>query len=172
MKYFYLIFILFLSLGCKTNKSTTEESGYYLKDISCPDSGNCTFEVIRNSKLNIRSDKFGKLYPEVTTGDKVVIKFHYKKKVSKKKMDSGYSEFVYLEVNEYEPQLILKDNELQQAKVLFGRICFCRDATGYYRVDQGKLYLLNANGNLKINLTFKINKVPQIISQVNETIKY
>ncbi len=172
MKYLYIIFILFLFLGCKTNKNTSEESGAYLKEISCPDSGNCEFEVLRNSNLNIRTDEFGKLYPEVIPGNKVVIKFHYKKIVPENVMDANYSEFVYLEVNEYEPQLMLKDNELQKVKMLFGRICFCRDAMGYFKVNEGILYLFNVNGNLNIDLTFKVNKVPQIITKVTETIKY
>ena len=172
MKYLYIIFVLFISLGCKTKQNSSEQSGSYLKEISCPDSGNCEFEVLRNSTLNIKTDEFGKLYPEVTTGDKVVIKFHYKKIVPENVMDANYSEFVYLEVNEYEPQLMLKDNELQKVKMLFGRICFCRDAMGYFRVTEGILYLFNSNGNLKIDLTFKVNKVPQIITKVTETIKY
>ncbi len=172
MKYLYIIFVLFLSLGCKTNKNTTEESGSYLKEISCPDSGNCEFKVLRNSFLNIKTDEFGKLYPEVIPGNKVVIKFHYKKIVPEKTLDGSYSEFVYLEVNEYEPQLILKDKELQKVKMLFGRICRCSSHMGYFRVTKGSLHLFNGNGMLNMSLTFDVEKVPQIISKVNESIKY
>ncbi len=112
MKSIYILFFLFLSLSCKTNQNASQQSGAYLKEISCPVNGNCTFEVFKNSILNIKTDEFGKLYPEVISGNKVVIKFHYKKIVPEKIMDASYSEFVYLEVNENEPQLILKDQEM------------------------------------------------------------
>ena len=172
MKNIYIIFALFSLLGCKTKQSTSEQSGSYLKEISCPESGNCEFEVLQNSILNIKTDEFGKLYPEVTPGNKVVIKFHYKKIVPEKVMDANYSEYIYLEVNEYEPQLILKDKELQKVKMLFGRICFCRGAAGYFRVTEGSLYLFNINKKLKMDLTFEVNKIPQIISEVKEEVNY
>ena len=172
MNNIYIIFALFLLLGCKPKQSASEQSGSYLKEISCPESGNCEFEVLKNSTLNIKTDEFGKLYPEVTSGNKVVIKFHYKKTVPEKVMDANYSEYIYLEVNEYEPQLILKDKELQKVKMLFGRICFCRDAAGYFRVTEGSLYLFNINKKLKMDLTFEVNKIPQIITEVKEEINY
>jgi hypothetical protein len=43
---------------------------------------------------------------------------------------------------------------------------------GYFRVSKGSLYLFNGNGMLNMNLTFDVEKVPQIISKVNESIKY
>lgn len=172
MKNIYIIFALFLLLGCKAKQSSSEQSGSYLKEIICPESGSCEFEVLQNSILNIKTDEFGKLYPEVTSGNKVVIKFHYKKTVPEKVMDANYSEYIYLEVNEYEPQLILKDKELQKVKMLFGRICFCRDAGGYFRVTEGSLYLFNMNKKLKMDLTFEVNKIPQIITEVKEEINY
>ena len=172
MKNTYIIFALFLLLGCKTNQSASEQSGAYLKEISCPESGNCEFEVLQNSILNIKTDEFGKLYPEVSPGNKVVIKFHYKKIEPENVMDASYSEYIYLEVNENEQQLILKDKELQKVKMLYGRICFCRDAAGYFRVTKGSLYLFNSNKKLKMDLTFEVNKIPQIITEVSEEINY
>jgi len=172
MKIFLILFAIILLPGCKTQQNPSEQSGAYLKEISCPESGNCEFEVLRNSNLNIRTDEFGKLYPEVTTGNKVVIKFHYKKTVPENVMDANYSEYIYLEVNEYEPQLILKDKELQKVKVLFGRICFCRGAGGYFKVTKGSLYLFNIEGKLKMDLTFEVDKIPQIITEVKEEINY
>ena len=172
MKIFLILFILILLSGCKSNQNTSEQSGAYLKEISCPDSGNCEFEVLENSVLNVRTDEFGKLYPEVIPGNKVVIKFHYKKTVPENVMDANYSEYIYLEVNEYEPQLILRDKELQKVKMLFGRICFCRGAMGYFKVTKGSLYLFNIKGKLKMDLTFEVDKIPQIISEVKEEINY
>ena len=172
MKNIYILLVLFLFLSCKSNQNATQQSGAYLKEISCPVNGNCTFEVLKNSNLNIKTDEFGKLYPEVVSGNKVVIKFHYKKIVPEKTMDASYSEFVYLEVNDYEPQLILKDQELQKVKMLFGRICRCSDPIGYFRVTSGDLYLFNGNGKLNMDLAFKVNKVPQIITEIKESINY
>ncbi len=87
-------------------------------------------------------------------------------------MDSGYSEYVYLEFDPDEPQVILKDQELQKAKMIFGRICYCKGAMGYFPVQQGNLFMFNRDGNLQLRTSFKLNKVPQIIQEIDENINY
>ena len=172
MKIFYYSIFFIVVFACKTKQNTSEESGGYLKDISCPDDGNCSFEVMKNSSLELKFDEFGKLYPVISTGEKTVIKFRYDKKVDPKIMDGNYSELVYLEVNNNEPQLILKDIELQNTKMVFGRMCHCGDTAGYFKVTQGELYLYNYNGKLQMNLKFEVKKIPQVISKINESINY
>jgi hypothetical protein len=101
----------------------------------------------------------------------LVVKFHYKRDEVKGVMDAGLSEYVYLEFDPEDEQIILKDKELQKVKMVYGRICFCTD-NGYYPVKQGNLFLFNKNGNLQIRSSFKVNKIRQTISQIDENINY
>lgn len=172
MKFIYTILIFFVFLSCKSSHTASSESRQISPDINCPEEGNCVFEVLKNSSLEIKQDEFGKLYPKIVPGDKMVIKYHFKKNEVKNAADSNYSEFVYLEIDKSDERLILKDKELQKVKMLFGRICFCRDSMGYFKVTEGNLFLFNNNGKFSMNLKFKVNKVPQIITEINENINY
>lgn len=172
MKYFNFLFILFSMIACNSSQKLTKEIPREMQNISCPGSGNCSIEVFKNSSLQIKTDAFGKIYPKIQKGNNLVVKYHFEKKEKKNIEDAGYSEFIYFEVDKNEKQIILKDAELQKLKILYGRICFCRDANGYFRVDQGNLYLFNNNNNLQFNLKFDMGKIPQVITQINENIKY
>lgn len=162
-----------LLVGCKTNQRITEKDDIFLPGSNCPSDGACTFEVLKNSGLEIKSDEFGKLYPEIIPGNKLVVKYEYKRKEVENTMDSSYSEFIYFELENLEDHFYLKDLELQKVKLLYGRICFCRNATGYFKITEGALLIDSLNKKLRINLNFKTpKKIPQIISEINETITY
>ena len=172
MKFYNFLLILFLFSACSPRQKLTKDIPVEMQNISCPENGNCTFELLKKSSLQIKTDNFGKIYPEVVPGDKLVIKYHFKKNELKNIADNSYSEFIYFEINEDEEQLFLKDKELQNVKMLFGRICFCRDANGYFKVDQGNLYLFRNNNKLNFKLKFDMKKVPHIISYISESINY
>ena len=140
--------------------------------INCPEDGDCSFEILKNSVLKINYDSHGKMYPEIVEGDKIVIKYHYKKKTHDNVMDDSYSEYVYLEFDPKEKQVILKDKDLSKAKMIFGRICYCKGAMGYFPIKEGSLFLFNLDNSLQIRTSFKISKVPQVIHQIDENIKY
>ncbi len=140
MKFTYLILLIHLVISCKTNQKITQNNEPFIQNINCPEGGDCVFEVLKDSNLLIKTDEFGKLYPEIIPGDKLVIKYQFKKDEIKNTVDSSYSEFVYFEINKDDKQLILKDTELQKVKMLFGRICFCRGAMGYFKVTEGDLF--------------------------------
>ena len=172
MKLYFSLFI-FLSLSaCGPRQQITKDIPREMQNISCPESGNCSLEVFKNSSLLIKTDSFGKIYPEIEEGENLVIKYHFEKTVNKKTQDAGYSEFIYFEIDKNENQLILKDKALQNVKMLFGRICFCRDANGYFKIYHGDLYLFKNNNTLQFNLKFDMEKIPHILSHINESIKY
>ena len=87
-------------------------------------------------------------------------------------MDDSYSEYLYFEFDSKDKQIILQDKDLSKVKMLFGRICYCKGNMGYYPVEQGSLFLFNANGNLQVRTSFKIQKVPQVIHQIDENINF
>ena len=169
--YWLSVFILLSCAGTK-DQGSDQKANIPPPHINCPEGGDCSFEVMRNSVLNLNYSDTGQLYPEVIEGDKVVVKFHFEKAPVKDVMDSGYSEYVYLEFDPDEPQIILKDQELQKVKMIFGRICYCKGAMGYFPVYQGNLFLFNRDGNLQIRTSFKMSKIPQIIQEIDEIINY
>ncbi len=172
MRFSHYIAVLFILIGCNTSKNITEKEPPVILDISCPEGGDCIFEVLKNSSLQIKHDDLGNLYPEIVDGDKLVIKYHYKKDEIENTVDSSHSEYVYLEIDENKKQYSLKDHELQNVKMLYGRICFCRGSMGYFRVTEGNLFIFNNKGKLQINLKFNVNKIPQILNEINESINY
>lgn len=174
MRLFIYCFSVLMLFSCAApkNQSKDQKTSIPPPHINCPEGGDCSFEIMRNSVLNLNHSDTGQLYPEVVKGDKIVVKFHYKKDPVKDVMDSGYSEYVYLEFDPDETQLILKDKELQKVKMVFGRICYCKGAMGYFPVQQGNLFLFNRDGNLQLRTSFRVNKVPQIIEQIDENINY
>ena len=166
-----LWFLFFASCGVQKDQKDGEKSLMPPPHINCPEGGDCTFEVIKNASLILKTDGIGKLYPEITEGDKVVVKYHYEKDEIEGVMDAGLAEYLYLEFDPNERQIILKDKELQKVKMVYGRVCHCSDM-GYYQVKQGNLFLFNSNGRLQIRSSFKVNKIRQVISEIDENINY
>jgi len=172
MNFYRFLIILFTLASCGAKQQITKDIPVEMQNISCPESGNCSLEVFKNSELEIKTDNFGKIYPVVKSGEHLVIKYKFEKKENKNTKDSSYSEYIYFEIDKNKDQIILKDKELQNIKMLFGRICFCRDTNGYFKIDKGNFYLFNRNNTLQFNLRFEIPKVPQITTQIKENIKY
>lgn len=171
--YFYGLGLM-VFLSCTATKETGKDQKVSLPPphINCPEGGDCSFEIMKNSVLELKYSNIGDLYPEVVKGDKIVVKFHYQKDPVKDVMDSSYSEYVYFEFDPDESQMILKDKELQKVKMVFGRICYCKGAMGYFPVRQGNLFMFNSKGNFQLRTSFKVNKVPQIVEQIDENINY
>jgi len=174
MRFYFYCYIIIVLLSCNVTKEQGKDQKASLPPphINCPEGGDCSLEVFENSVLSLNYTTDGELYPKVTEGENIVVKFHYKKDPVKNVMDSSYSEYIYLEFNPEESQLVLKDKELQKVKMIFGRICYCKGAMGYFPVREGNLFLFNKGGNLQIRSSFKIHKVPQIVQQIDENINY
>jgi len=171
--YFYFLSLL-ITVSCAGTKEQGEDGKAIIPPphINCPEGGDCSFEVVKNAAIKLNYSDAGDMSPEIIDGDKLVIKYHYEKTPLKDIMDSGYSEYVYLEFDPKETQLILKDKELQKVKMIFGRICFCKGAMGYFPVYEGNLFLFHRDGNVQLRTSFKVNKIPQIIKEIDENINY
>ncbi len=170
MKYFIIIFLsLFLS-SCQAQKIDSKNKNVNYKLDNCLDDGACTVEILYNSELEVKTDEFGNTYPKINIGDNMVVKYQYKKNEIENVADSSYSEIILFELNNDKIDLHLQNGDLQEVKLLFGRLCFCRGATGYYRVEKGDLKVNFDKDKLKINLQFKVDKVPQKISNLTEVI--
>lgn len=168
MRYLYiLIFFLISSCNAKQKvlliKETDKTTTY------CPEDGVCTFEVLQNKFLKILKDEFGNLYPEISDGNGIILKFEYTRNQIPNTVDGHYSELIYVEITKNNLLLELENVQLQEVKLLFARLCFCRGQTGYYKVKKGKLSISKENDKYQFNLEFKIDEVPQIITSINQT---
>ncbi|AMC11132.1 hypothetical protein Lupro_07655 [Lutibacter profundi] len=165
-----IIIILFIS--CKpTQKTYQVNEPIIVSAENCPNNGVCFLELIPNKSLIFMEDEFGNLYPVISEGEKTILKYTYKKNPVSKTQDSNYTEIVYAELDKTISELSLNNKNLQTIKLHFGRLCYCKGETGYYPIKNGIFKIVKIDRKtMKINFEFTINKVPQIISKINETI--
>jgi hypothetical protein len=159
-------------VGCSSSKEQTSTNQIPPPKVNCPEGGDCTFEVLQNSTLSLKTDATGATYPEIETGENVVIRYHYKKDAQPDVMDSNHSEYLYLEINPGRVEISLKDSELQKVKMIYGRICFCKGESGYFPVRKGNLFVYQNEGDLLVRGSFNISKVPQTIKEIDERLTY
>ena len=169
----YLIAFLFCIItSCNSQQKASIEANKMIVETKCPEDGLCTFEVLTKKLLDIKKGSLGEIYPKISDGKMIVFKFDYKKKEITDVMDSSYNEIIHLEVDPDNPEVNLKDSELEKVKLIFARFCYCKGQTGYYKIKEGNLSIKKtSNDNYNLILNFKTNEVPQIITSINETFK-
>ena len=181
MKQLLIIPIAILTSCCCTNKTTaSKEKEANLNTIEtvstinsdCPTDGKCTVEVLKNKSMNILTDDIGAVYYKAEDNSNTsIIIYKYERNVPKGLQDAEYREEIVFEIDNSEPVINKKDFTLQSTKMLYGRFCFCRGQTGFYKVSNGNLELENKNNQIHFKLDFEINQVPQTIKSIEATIK-
>ncbi len=164
--------LFLLIVGCASSKEQKDPNTIPPPRVNCPEGGDCSFEVLQNSSFAVKTDKTGATYVEIEEGDKVVIRYQYEKDPVPDAMDSGYSEYLYFEIDPGRVELSLKDSDLQQVKMTFGRICYCKGAMGYFPVRKGNLLIYQNKGDLLVRTSFSVPKVPQITKEIDERLTY
>lgn len=173
MKLFFLITIVIFSISCKPKKPLSTVNKPEIVDINCPNNGTCTFEILKNKVLNIKEDEFGNLYPDITDGNALVLKFQFLRDSIPNTEDSEYREVLLMQLDSNQSDIELEGSDLQNVKLLFGRLCFCRGQTGYYKIDKGRLSVVKSDSNkYTLNLDFKCDAVPQILQNLNQSFEY
>ena len=167
-----ILIIFSLVFSCAPKKDQNDNTVSPAPRINCPESGDCSFEVMQNSSLSLKTDEFGKRYPLIEEGDKTVIRYHFKKRTPSDAMDASYSEYVLFEIEPGRVELSLRDEEMQQVKMTFGRICYCKGSIGYFPVTQGQLFIYQNKGHLQLRSSFKMRKIPQVVTEIDENIHY
>ena len=169
MKYLYILIICFLAFCCNANQKVLAAKEADEITIYCPEDGICTLEILKSKSLIILKDEFDNLYPEISDGDNIILKFEYKRNEIPNTVDGHYSELIYVELNSNKLIIELENSKLQEVNLLFARLCFCRGQTGYYKVKKGKLSISKENDKYRFNLAFKIDEVPQVITRINKS---
>jgi len=174
MKYLCLFFLVLLVVGCKSSQINTSLEELNEKHTvllsNCIDNAVCNIELIPKSNLLIKEDEFKNTYIEFEKGNNTIIKYQLKKNELPNTADSHYSEIIYLEIDNYNKSLYLKSEDLQQVKMIYGRLCYCKGSSGYFKVNKGSLKLILSKNKLSLNANFNVENIPQIVSQINEKI--
>ena len=172
MKKIFLIAIVFFTTitSCKSFNFQLKEP-IVIDLLHCPENGTCNFELIPNKSIEFKSDEFGNLYPVISDGDTTLFKYTFQKKPLKDTQDSNYTEIIYAELPAKISELSLANKTLQNIKLYFGRLCYCKGATGYYPIKNGAFTISKASKDcVTFKVHFKITEVPQIISTIQQTV--
>lgn len=172
MKKLGLIAVLVLFASCSSKKNTVLPAAN-LTSI-CPKDGDCKVEVYDRKSMLVKTTETNSLYYELEENPaKKVIKYTYNRKVKGDLQDASYREEIIFEINSNAEESNFVDESLQDAQLLFGRFCYCKGQTGFYKIESGSLRV-SKNKEIEttqINLTLKTTKVPQIIEAIAISLK-
>ncbi len=177
MKRYAFLSALILVCACKTQN--TVDSSKEIAVVSepqnnegyCPEGGNCTVKLHKNSSLVLKKDTADSYYPVIEKGDGIVVEFKFLIKGPEGTADGDYSETIHFEINKATEILNIKGEALEQVQLLFGKHCFCRGEAGYYRVKDGNLTLQKLKDNINVDISFNIPDVSHKIFNIKEKIK-
>lgn len=167
MKKLVLLLSVLSLASCQCKKAAVQATTANLTS-ECPKEGTCTIELMKNKSMVVKQDEFGSLFYNLEdNASKTVVKYIYKKTVKGDIQDANYREEVIFELDNTAKTVTVSDAGLQDNQLLFGRFCFCRGQTGYYKINQGKLTIDSG----KAELNFKTDQVPQIIKRITFDLK-
>jgi hypothetical protein len=163
-----LLISCFLLLSCASKKTNPEIA---MLNGECPKSAECKIELLKNKSMVVKSDAFGGTFYELEDNTmKSVVKYTYSKIVKGNVQDAGYREEIVFEINNGSYNLTQSGEALQNTKMLFGRFCFCRGQTGYYKVHNGNLSITGSKEK-SVFLNFQVDAVPQITNAISFFLK-
>jgi hypothetical protein len=169
MKKILFIIPCLLLLSCGTKKTDANKA---LLTSTCPKDGTCTLQLLKNKSMLVKNDEFGRPYYTLEDNAyKNTFLYTYSRTVKGNIQDAGYREEIVFELDKDGSTPPLANEAMQRTKMLFGRFCFCKGQTGYYKVTKGALAVAsNADGE-NVALDFEISEVPQIIKNITMTVK-
>ena len=144
-----LAFVLsFLLLACSSQKSGNAAiTGTHIIESDCPPEGNCSFEVLKDKSLLIKTDSFNRTYYEFQDAPgKMVLVYAYNKIKNPAYQDDFYSEEIVFETNNNLSNL--KDGG--EHDLFFSVKCFCRGKAGTYRLVAGTASIKNNRLHIKL----------------------
>jgi hypothetical protein len=146
MKYLSLL-LLTLLLACKSAQTDLP----LLQ--SCPESGICDVQVLKQTKLNIveeASKVVGTSFEEDVNFQVILIRY--------RDLDElNYTEEIYLQIPSRFKDITSKNHSLQNQKLLVNRQCDC-DSEGFEKILKGELELTNLKDYILLHLEIKSDK--------------
>ena len=164
-----VLVLLFGLLSCKSGKSDLNIDQQKYSTTVCPEDGSCSFDFVENQSFELIQDEIGQYYPKIKGGNSILCTFKYSRTQIPNTADGQYEEIIMFQLDKNNIEVDLKDEELTQVKLSYGRICFCKGETGYYEVNSGQLRIKKIKDKTyQLDLSFENQKVPQIISRIQE----
>lgn len=139
-KTMFIPFLLAILFSCNCKKTASLESKNTKAQIqsTCPEGYECSLEVYQNKTMVVKSDAIGAVYYELEEqSGKTVYHYTYNQKTDKQYQDAGYREEIIFELESKTKDLKLSNEELQNAKMLFGVWCYCKGKAGNYKITKG-----------------------------------
>lgn len=167
--FFLIPFILFSSCKTKADKVITLDNQVKNVNSECPAEAVCTMDVQKNKSLLIKEDGTGALYPEIVAGDKTVVVYTFLRKGPEGTVDGDYSETIHFEIPNGTTTSSFTDASLKDAKLLFGKHCYCKGEAGYYRVERGSLKVIKSESSVTFDLRFKMEHPSHELNNIKQT---
>lgn len=168
----FILFILVTCIGCSSQPKLKLKDSVSVVLESCPEDGDCGLELLKNKRLVIKKDSLGDLYYEIEDSkDTDVVRYNYHRRNENQYADGTYREELTFEIKSEDLNLNLTGKHLQETKMVFGRFCYCKGETGYYKVEKGTLVLKRQNKKGNLHIEFKIAQVPQVVSKIQAVLK-
>ncbi len=169
-----IITAIFLCLTCACTPQkhllNIKDTVHVLSDTQI-ENGNSTITIIPHKKAVLKKDSFGIGYVKLEESEGNLVKFEYKKSGLQNISDAHYSEIIYIHVPKNFSEIKSNTTTFKQAKILFGRLCYCKGQAGYYSVEKGTFTAkMESKNKLNFALNFSIKQVPHLISRLQESI--
>jgi len=167
--------ILLNYMACtSTAKPLEHHESFLTQTINCPEGWSCSLEIEKNKSAKIEFDKFNRSYLSIEESKSTLLKFNYTRNPIPGTADSGYDEEIYLNLDKIPTNIYLEDESLNEVNAIFGRMCFCtKESTGYFPIRTGTLKIQKIKKNrFKIDFSFKLETVPQVVEKISEILQF
>lgn len=172
--------LLFLSCipvkhGLSSAGNDELEGSVFKISSNCPIEGDCFVKRLKNTALRVEEVVNGnrnEMYYEFLPSDSTdVVIYSYKKATDSALMDGFYREEIIFEVPREKQQIVLQHRNLQDVKMIFGRFCYCKGETGFYKVRRGNASIKYSDRKIKANIDIEVLDVPQLIKSAHFTVE-
>lgn len=162
-----VLFSFLILISCYSLKTSgNKKASVVLKSI-CPQDGNCSMQLFENKSIAVKQDELGKTYYSLEDNKiKNVLLYSYSRESKDSLQDASYREEIVFEWPNSKKESTLSNDAIQNTKMLFGRFCFCKGQTGYYKVTNGTVTLKSNLKTQKGTINFKVDEVPQITKTI------
>lgn len=170
MKYFLVLFSLFLTSSCCSTKKIAKENklenNQQSSSFICPNNGECSLTIIENKGLNLKFANTDTIYEIIDNTEKTIVKYNYSVNQDQTIYDGGYAEEIIFEIENKDYSENLTDEDLKKAKVFYRRFCACRGKTGLKLLSKGHLDISNNKGSINLSLDFDCQETPQVTKTI------
>ncbi len=157
---------------CSTKSAVFAKNPTVEFQSACPENGSCVIVSNPGKSMVVLEDEYGNLHYNLQDDpSKNVVAVTYNRNVPKGVQDGTYREEVVFEYDSANKSTVIEGEALQNVKLLFGRFCYCKGQTGYYKINIGSLMISGDSEQRVFTLNFTNTQTPQVMSSLKFTVK-